>query len=438
MDRADLPQRTSPGSIFGHAEEKAANHRGVRPSPFSLAASAPKKPQPLRCPQCASKKLFKDGLRYLNDGSTVQRWLCRNCGYRFSESNGKPFKQNKYLFKNAEQSDCEDPTVGFRGKSAAKAIALSEPTAATMAIANVGDAQNINGRMVTFLWQLAKEGVKDNTAKMYRYVLLNLASHGANLDDPETVKDVIARQPWREKTKALAVTAYTKFLEVQGKTWKKPRYRAERKLPFLPKEEELNALISAAGKRLSTYLAILKATGMRASEAWMLKFSDVDVENNVITLNDTLKHGTPRQFKVKPEVVAMIQTLPRKSDYLFHDPEKPNGLINFAKAFRQFRKRVAHKMQNPRLLKISFHTFRHWKATMEYYRTKDILYVMKLLGHKSINTTLIYTQLLNFESEQCYSAVAKTPEEACKLVEQGFRFECEVDGVKIFRKPKVF
>ena len=436
MGKAGLPQQTSPGSTFSH--KKAANHGEVRLPPLSLAASAPKKPQPpIRCPECGSERLYKDGLRYLGDGTNVQRWLCRNCGYRFSDPNQKLI--NKYLSKksNAEQRDCEGP-IGSRGGKSAKAIALSEPTATTTAIANVGDAQNINGRMVTFLWQLAKEGVKDNTAKMYRYVLLNLASHGANLDDPETVKDVIARQPWREKTKALAVTAYTKFLEVQGKTWKKPRYRAERKLPFLPKEEELNALISAAGKRLSTYLAILKATGMRASEAWMLKFSDVDVENNVITLNDTLKHGTPRQFKVKPEVVAMIQTLPRKSDYLFHDPEKPNGLINFAKAFRQFRKRVAHKMQNPRLLKISFHTFRHWKATMEYYRTKDILYVMKLLGHKSINTTLIYTQLLNFESEQCYSAVAKTPEEACKLVEQGFRFECEVDGVKIFRKPKVF
>ena len=37
------------------------------------------------CPQCGSKSLYKDGLRYLNDGSTVQRWLCKNCGYQFSD-----------------------------------------------------------------------------------------------------------------------------------------------------------------------------------------------------------------------------------------------------------------------------------------------------------------------------------------------------------------
>jgi DNA-directed RNA polymerase subunit RPC12/RpoP len=42
-------------------------------------------PQP-RCPQCSSDRLYKDGLRYLSDGSTVQRYLCRNCGYRFSET----------------------------------------------------------------------------------------------------------------------------------------------------------------------------------------------------------------------------------------------------------------------------------------------------------------------------------------------------------------
>ena len=41
------------------------------------------------CPQCGSSKSFKDGLRYLADGSQVQRWLCRSCFYRFSESKDK-------------------------------------------------------------------------------------------------------------------------------------------------------------------------------------------------------------------------------------------------------------------------------------------------------------------------------------------------------------
>jgi len=32
-----------------------------------------------------------------------------------------------------------------------------------------------------------------------------------------------------------------------------------------------------------------------------------------------------------------------------------------------FRRRVASKLNNPRILKISFHTFRHWMATTLYH-----------------------------------------------------------------------
>ena len=73
---------------------------------------------------------------------------------------------------------------------------------------------------------------------------------------------------------------------------------------------------------------------------------------------------------------------------------------------------------------------------MEYAKTKDILYVMKLLGHKNIQNTLIYTQLVNFERDEYHSAVAKNVEEARKLVEAGFEYVCHHEGVMIFRKRK--
>ncbi|MEM2593341.1 MAG: tyrosine-type recombinase/integrase [Candidatus Bathyarchaeia archaeon] len=55
---------------------------------------------------------------------------------------------------------------------------------------------------------------------------------------------------------------------------------------------------------------------------------------------------------------------------------------------------MAHKLNNLRLKQIHFHTIRHWKATMEYAKTRDILHVMKVLGHKNIKNTLIYTHLV--------------------------------------------
>jgi hypothetical protein len=61
---------------------------------------------------------------------------------------------------------------------------------------------------------------------------------------------------------------------------------------------------------------------------------------------------------------------------------------------------------------------------------------MQLLGHKNIQNTLIYTQLVNFGSDQYHSAIAKTVEEARKLIESGFSFVCDMEGVKLFSKRK--
>lgn len=46
--------------------------------------------QTVKCPECGSESVFKDGLRYPREGSPIQRFLCRICGFRFSERNVKP------------------------------------------------------------------------------------------------------------------------------------------------------------------------------------------------------------------------------------------------------------------------------------------------------------------------------------------------------------
>jgi hypothetical protein len=74
---------------------------------------------------------------------------------------------------------------------------------------------------------------------------------------------------------------------------------------------------------------------------------------------------------------------------------------------------------------------------MEYYKTKDILYVMKLLGHRNIKNTLIYTQLVDFKDPDNYVCkVAVTNEEISELIESGFEYVCEHEGARFFRKRK--
>ncbi|MCS7120592.1 MAG: tyrosine-type recombinase/integrase [Nitrososphaerota archaeon] len=125
-------------------------------------------------------------------------------------------------------------------------------------------------------------------------------------------------------------------------------------------------------------------------------------------------------------------TIPRDRERVF---SRYKDLDSIAGTFGRHRKRLAHKLSNPRLLKISFHTLRHWKATMEYAKTRDILHVMKTLGHKSLKNTLIYTQLTKNENEDDFVCkVAKTPKEIADLIEAGFEYVCEQDGLKFFRK----
>jgi site-specific recombinase XerC len=88
-------------------------------------------------------------------------------------------------------------------------------------------------------------------------------------------------------------------------------------------------------------------------------------------------------------------------------------------------------------MEIHFHTFRHWKATSEYQKTKDILHVMNILGHKSIQNTLIYTHLTDFKDDDYISKVAKSAEEASKLIEAGFEFVVTTpENLMLFRKRK--
>lgn len=74
---------------------------------------------------------------------------------------------------------------------------------------------------------------------------------------------------------------------------------------------------------------------------------------------------------------------------------------------------------------------------MEYHKTKDILHVMRVLGHKSIKNTLVYTQLVDFKNDDEYVCkVAKTVEEAKTLIENGFEYVCEMGDIKLFKKRK--
>ena len=230
----------------------------------------------------------------------------------------------------------------------------------------------------------------------------------------------------------MAVASYTYFASLNQIPWKPPKYKPKRQLPFIPLENEIDSLIARAGKKLATSLQLVKETGMRIGEACKLKWINVDLERNTITVNDPEKGSNPRMFKVSCKLSAMLNNLPRKNDYVF-GKQKPRSI---AVHLRIVRMRLAKKLQNPRLNHIHFHTLRHWKATVEYHKTRDLLHVMQMLGHRDIKNILIYTHLIEFEGDEFHSAVAKTTEEAKELIETGFEYVCTHQDLLLFRKRK--
>jgi integrase len=131
------------------------------------------------------------------------------------------------------------------------------------------------------------------------------------------------------------------------------------------------------------------------------------------------------------KLIEMLNNLPKETSTVFGaDADE------MRRNFHKQRKRIAFKLKNPRIYQITFHTFRHWKATMEYHKTRDILHFKEVLGHKSLNNTMLYTQLVSFNNDEFTAVVAHSEDEACKLIEGGFEFICDFNGNKLFRKRK--
>lgn len=407
------------------------------------AAQPPKQPL-LTCPQCDSKKVWRDGLRYL-DGDTIQRWLCRNCWYRFSEKKSQDFSSNplktlREPFKkllnssynvNNECQVCEALTRGAKNLTAVESRTKNWPAGATKQI-----EADIEGKIVEFLWHLKINAYSSSTIKLYNTWLLALIKLGADLKNPESVKKAIAlHEKWSTGTKCNIVATYNSFANFLRLEWTPPKYKIHRKLPFIPLESEIDALIAGSGKKTAALLQLLKETAMRVGEAARLLWTDVDLERCTISVNNPEKNGNPRILKVSTNLLAMLNRLPRKSKRLLN-----GNPSSWRTTLQQTRKRLANKLQNPRLLQIHFHTLRHWKATAEYHRTRDPYYVKYLLGHKNIQNTDIYIHLeqaiFDERNDEFHSATAKTVEEARKLLETGFQYVCTYNEVLLFRKRK--
>ena len=423
--------KVSGKSDFHVVRSRSPKEGKLQPLPHGNAISDA---EPSSCPECGSKRVYRNGHRDTDQG-LIQRLICRECGHRFSEeapyaSAGKTEKLlNTYGSVISSRQVC-----AFEAKNLSSA---TETKTVADGIRLLSDQPALKGKLLEFEFWMQKQGYKPPTIKGRVVRVAQLAAKGANLYDPETVKAVIAlQQTWSDGTKANVVDAYTCFLQKESLTWNPPRYTREERIPFIPSEAELNLLIGAAGKKLSVFLQGLKETGADPDELGAITQKDINKDARAITINHPVKGHRPRILTVSQDLINRLETVMKEQGRTFNAEQ-------LRRAFLLKKKAAAHKLSNPRLKEITFITFRHWFGTTEYHKTKDILHVQRLLGHKSIQNTLIYIDLevkiFNSPNDEGFtSRIAHNVGEAAALVEAGFEYVTGEysDGGKIFRKRK--
>jgi integrase len=425
---AELTSKASPPDcIFGKAGSKSCK---------SESADGSAGISPL-CPQCVSQKVWRDGLRYPMFGDQIQRWICRDCGLRFSDP--KDVEKAWSTFERIERIESKS-LKSTDDKDSTRQICVSETKNLVaeqqkMEVPQRNEA-DLKSAIVNFLWKMQKDNRSSDTIRVYGYSLRQLVNAGVDLFNPESFLDKMALLTWPEKRKYSLAKAYRSFLKANKIEAELPTYKFTRPLPYVPCEEFLDQLIACCGVQMAAFLQTLKETGARPGEAWRIEWNDIDIENRKIHISQPEKGCNARLLRITPKLLNMLLALPRDSKRKRIFSYKSRDMA--WKTFSRMRQKAIRKLGNEELRKIDFYTFRYWRATMEYRRLHDFGAVMILLGHKSLKYVLLYAQLSDsYDLNGGYVCKEATNRvEAKQLIEDGFEYVMDKDGVSLFRKLK--
>jgi len=243
---------------------------------------------------------------------------------------------------------------------------------------------------------MKKNGRADSTIKTVGKSL-NKLERLANLDEPESVKTFLATVDLSNDYKRILCSAYDCYVKFHGLQWSKPKYVQSSKMPKIPLESQIDAIIAQTSPKLATAISMSKDTGLRPTELMNLKLRDIDLVKGAV-YPTTAKGGSPRVLKIQNN------TLNRLSKYLaskqIGSADKLFGKWDsdaYGARFRSSRNNLAKKLGDESIKGIRLYDLRHFFATMLYKKTNDILFVSQQLGHRNIKNTMKYTQLLQLE-----------------------------------------
>jgi integrase len=281
---------------------------------------------------------------------------------------------------------------------------------------------------------MKSNGKSDYSIQFVDKTLTHLSQH-ADLSNPESVKQFIASKDVSNGYKKNLCLAYDKYCNYYGTKWTMPSYKPQPKAIRVPTKTQIESLIANARPTISLMLTVSKETGLRPIELCNLKVRDIDFEQRFI-YPATAKHGNPRKLKISTNLKVALQKHINKRNLNPKDQLFNASPYNYGKRYRQMRNNLAEKLSKPELRTIRLYDFRHYFATMLYAKTRDILLVKQKLGHRKIENTLIYTQLINLNDDEWTCRASTSVKESTALIEAGFEYVTDQDGLRLFRKRK--
>jgi len=156
------------------------------------------------------------------------------------------------------------------------------------------------------------------------------------------------------------------------------------RLRYLTEEEEARLLESSSEDTRKIVMFALN-TGMRRSEIFNLKWSDIDFANRRILVTKS-KNNEQRIIPMNETVFEILNELRKKANSIFVFPGKNGQLKTVKTGFTKAVKRAGIK-------DFRFHDLRHTFASRLVMAGVDIRTVQQLMGHKDIRMTMRYSHL---------------------------------------------
>jgi integrase/recombinase XerD len=186
--------------------------------------------------------------------------------------------------------------------------------------------------------------------------------------------------------------------------WEIPRPKKQLLLPHFFNQEEITAIIKAAGNiKHKTMLAVAYSCGLRVSEVVNLQAKDIDSKRMCLLIKQA-KGKKDRIVALSPVLLIMLREYwkikkPLKDGYLFPGQFKGEPYNS-----RSLQLVLSAAKKKAGIIKPgSVHALRHSFATHLLDKGTDVTMIMKLLGHNDIKTTLRYLHVTNRDLLQVIS-----------------------------------